>query len=656
MSFPEIVYRGKVTARNWVEGTFPGRSGHRHAASTLSWETKPSGMRTTFFWDPGEWDSPGLESQDRLASIRSEADALCEHRFTFLGLDRFYMGNPLKWHYNPVQKIEAPHKPAIRLDYRDPKQAGDVKYIWELNRHQHLPLLGLAFVLTREKRYAKEVQDQIRDWIEENPYPIGINWTSALEAALRLISWSWTFFLLRAGGEELPDSFFRSLGEHCRFVHRNFSLYSSRGNHLVGEASGLFMAALLFARDSERSRWMGDAYRILTTEIHELVHPEGSYIELSSGYHQFATDLFLLPALLGRMNRIEFPLPYWQRLEAMIRYLFETQDGKGWRPDLGDNDAGRCLVFEDPHYDNARSLLATGAILFEKPHYLQNIHRPDTKTLLLLGASADKRFSELKEKADASGRPPSRAFLEAGTYVLRTSEPAQEEIFLQFDAGPMGMEPMAGHGHADTLSFVLSIDGLPFFVDPGTYTYRAGDEWRGYFRGTSSHNTIRIDGMDLSASGGNFLWINKAMCSDIEWNAEDEAPFVRATHNGYERLEDPVLHTREIRLNPGTQWLVIRDEIQAKREHRVEIFFHLAPECELVSESDKGVHWIRRGEKKIGLALDARFTTRIARGQTEPILGWFSSWYGRKTPSYTITGEDTSAGSTTYETRILLKG
>lgn len=53
-----------------------------------------------------------------------------------------------------------------------------------------------------------------------------------------------------------------------------------------------------------------------------------------------------------------------------------------------------------------------------------------------------------------------------------------------FDCGLLGMEPLAGHGHADALSFALRAFGSDVLVDPGTYDYFSYPTWREYFRST----------------------------------------------------------------------------------------------------------------------------------------------------------------------------
>jgi len=52
----------------------------------------------------------------------------------------------------------------------------DVKVPWELSRFQHLNILGQAYILTKNKKYAEEFANQISDWIDNNPIGFGVNW------------------------------------------------------------------------------------------------------------------------------------------------------------------------------------------------------------------------------------------------------------------------------------------------------------------------------------------------------------------------------------------------------------------------------------------------------------------------------------------------
>jgi len=50
------------------------------------------------------------------------------------------------------------------LDYRDVNEAGDCKFVWEPNRHHQLVVLGRAYRLSGETRFAQAVAATDRDY------------------------------------------------------------------------------------------------------------------------------------------------------------------------------------------------------------------------------------------------------------------------------------------------------------------------------------------------------------------------------------------------------------------------------------------------------------------------------------------------------------
>ena len=65
----------------------------------------------------------------------------------------------------------------------------DMKYPWELSRSQHWITLAQAWQLTRESRFAREIANELDDFIEANPVGIGINWTCTMDVAIRAANW-----------------------------------------------------------------------------------------------------------------------------------------------------------------------------------------------------------------------------------------------------------------------------------------------------------------------------------------------------------------------------------------------------------------------------------------------------------------------------------
>src|SRR5262249_9207637 len=132
--------------------------------------------------------------------------------------------------------------------------------------------------------------------------------------------------------------------------------------------------------------------------------------------------------------------------------------------------------------------------------------RFDDKSRWLLGDAAAEKFAAL----DAASSPAMLEFPDGGYYIIGKDFGAPGGGKALVDAGPLGYLSIAAHGHADALAFTLSVGGREILVDPGTYAYHRNRRWRDYFRGTSAHNTLRVDGREQSEPGGDFLWLSHA--------------------------------------------------------------------------------------------------------------------------------------------------
>jgi hypothetical protein len=228
-----------------------------------------------------------------------QQDAAIDLHLTLLGHE-FDLHSPNRWHRSPDTGKTWPllYSHAIPLD-----AAGDVKLVWELNRHQFLPTLA-----EKDPDLTRRI---LRDWIAQNPYEFGINWNSALEVGLRLISWLETFEKVPSMREEFSDS----LAQHHRFIRHHLSSdWIPRGNHLVGEAAALSLS------EGKPHPWLVQA---ATEQFFE----SGVHREQSVAYHRFVTHLFALGGL---------PQP------KALAYLAAIRQPDGSLPMVGDNDDGRA--------------------------------------------------------------------------------------------------------------------------------------------------------------------------------------------------------------------------------------------------------------------------------------------------------------------------
>src|SRR5213075_3245322 len=140
-------------------------------------------------------------------------------------------------------------------------------------------------------------------WFIACPAGYGANWASALEVALRLISWSAAWQILggangnvfsQAKHADFRDRWLRSVWQHASFISRWFSLHSSANNHLIGEAAGLFIAGLTWPNWPEAKDWVSSSKSILEREALAQNAPDGVNREQAVWYQQFVLEFQVL--------------------------------------------------------------------------------------------------------------------------------------------------------------------------------------------------------------------------------------------------------------------------------------------------------------------------------------------------------------------------
>ena len=68
--------------------------------------------------------------------------------YSFFDLEDCELGDPPQWNRDPLTQRVAGARRASAIDYRDEREVGNIKYLWEPNRHLHLPTLAQAHALT----------------------------------------------------------------------------------------------------------------------------------------------------------------------------------------------------------------------------------------------------------------------------------------------------------------------------------------------------------------------------------------------------------------------------------------------------------------------------------------------------------------------------
>jgi uncharacterized heparinase superfamily protein len=517
-------------------------------------------------------DRDELEAVAPGETARVLAAAARAHRreLDLLGTGPFRLGAPADWHTDVKTGATWPPAWWRELDYAQLDRPSDVKVPWEISRLQWLLPLGQAHLLDRDERHAAAARDLLEEWIEANPYGASINWASPMEAALRILTFTWLFHAL-AETEAWRDPgfrfrFLRATYLHGDFVARNLELSDVNGNHLDADAAGLVFAGLFFGSGREPARWVERGWSLLLAELPRQVTPDGVDFEMSTAYHRLVTELFLLPALLRR--RLELSVPGWysERLEAMARFAAAYRRPDGSSPAWGDADDARALPLGGQALGDHRYLGAAMAAAWAAG---VPVSGPRGEVAWLLGPAAAAALEDTPP-------PASTLFPDGGCGVLRDSA---DHVFV--DCGPVGLGGRGGHGHNDCLSFEAVLDGVHLIADPGSFVYTASVEWRNRFRSTAFHNTPVVDGEEQNRfHEPPNLWLLRydAVPEVRDWRPVP--PLLRAAHLGYRRLPHPVTPIRTIVLDQAAHRLTVEDAFEGEGDHDLLVPYHLAAEVE----------------------------------------------------------------------------
>jgi hypothetical protein len=520
-------------------------------------------------------------------------------------------------------------------------------------RHAELLRFAQAWHVSGERRYLDACRTLLDSWFARASYPAGANGRASLQHAFRLANWAFAWHLLGSDTSPLfrgeQGAAFRlrwlnNVYQHCHFVAGHLSRHSSADHHLIGEALGLFIGALTWPMWSAAGEWQARARRELEREAGAQNFADGVHKEQAIGYHRAAAEMLILAGLLARANAADFSALYWQRVEAMLEFVASIMDTGGNVPAFGDADDAPLLRLDPARSpDRFRSLLATGAVLFRRPEFKRKARSFDAGTHWLLGDAASPLFVQLQGTGTL---PIRRAFPHGGYYVLGRDFETSREVRIVADAGPLGYLSVAAHAHADALSFILSAGGSEILIDPGTHTHSAG-RWRDYFRGTSAHNTVRIDGVDQSVSGGAFLWLRHAQARVEQFEATETQERLVAQHDGYQRLADPVRHRRLWSFDRSTSILTVADELICKARHDAEWFWHFAPGCEI--GVDGNTLTAQSGAAVLKMRFPDALRWRLVVASPHTGLGWYSPAMGEKLPAVTAVMNTTVAGTERFQ-------
>ncbi len=430
------------------------------------------------------------EAPEKLKSeIRSEARRLESGKWRAFGHLPIQVDDPPRWQSDYFVGVDLQtDKPARRLNHRALPQGADIKLVWELSRWSPLVTLAQAAFINEDLKAARTCVRWLADWDLRNPAFSGWNWTSALEAGIRLIQFVVIDQLLSAlccdgdqgTGEkrELALDLGRLRGSllprHAWMAWRLRSFGTSANNHLLGELAGLILAVVRWPVLAGFSAPLEQLHRLWEVEVLRQFAPDGGNREQALNYQLFAWEFcWLTQQALSRAG-VAVSDSVVQRLQGAAGFFAAVWKPGGW--DYGDSDSAWVVPFCLPGADAAESWCQWFRCPEESPAINYWCHPAVASTPKGLGFATNAS----KPLCAGSGW---RLFADSGIAYLETGP-----WFLRWDLSPLGYLRTASHGHLDALHLSIWVEGRPLVIDPGTGAYYGDPRLRAHLASWEAHN------------------------------------------------------------------------------------------------------------------------------------------------------------------------
>ncbi len=413
-----------------------------------------------------DWEVAQIEvAAEHREQIIRKADARLRDENEYFSFPYRLRSVARPWNFDPFEKRYWPADHYTEQKLHSAETPQDVKIVWEINRFKDLPTLAQAAYLTRDEKYADEVEYRLLSWIDDNPFAQSINWASGLEIGIRLLSWTASLELLRAAGFDLSrnQKIARSIYEQTAYLRTELSTDKIvRSNHLIGEAAALFVISKRW--DFTGNQECASTSRaVLESEIIRQTYDDGATREATTWYHGFVTDFFDIGACVASRSDKPLSKQFSERLFAMKVFRESMMQPDGTPVRIGDADDGYALYFEGVREEWFNCIFGRAN---QKVSSAISFHRSG--------------YVSMKEKGSA-------LYLRAGEFG-------------------MGGDGSSSHAHDDLLAPVLWLEDLPVLVDPGTYVYNGAAKYRSRYRGEHSHNTFSLDEGSEAKQKLNFGW------------------------------------------------------------------------------------------------------------------------------------------------------
>ena len=439
---------------------------------------------------------------------------------------------------------------------------------------------------SENEKSKKHLHEQlIHRWILENPPSKGVGW-DPYPTSLRMVNWiKWAL-----NENDLSAMCAESLYNQARWLMKRVE-WHLLGNHLFTNAKALVFAGVFF-KGNEANKWLKKGISIIHQQLCEQILKDGGHFELSPMYHAiFLEDILdlinILQSLENKINDDSLDI-LKSHVNRMLNWLSVMI-----HPD------GDISFFND-------AALKIAPRLSEIIEYTSRLQIDYPASL-----SCDS-LSSFTSGVDVK-------LLQESGYIRLKSSSAVSIL----DVATIGPDYLPGHGHADVLSFELSIFNKRVIVNSGTFCYQDGKE-RQQLRQTSAHSTVEINNESSSEVWGSFRVGRRAYPFDLKIKKTLHDVEVACSHDGYQRFPSKPVHHRVWKMTKSQ--LKIYDEVSGVLPAISRYILHPTIQCFKIDESQCE---LRMSDGKI-----AYFASEI--GEISVIKATYYPEFGKKVDTQAI--------------------
>lgn len=452
-------------------------------------------LRVFLFFTPGNWsEKKGVRGDDEqryslffslcdsnIEQIIDEANLILSGKIELFGLN-YDIDPEYGWLTDPVSKKQWSSNAYFVSAPVKQKDLGDVKYVLELNKFNHLVRVALAYYFSKEDKYVDYIITAIEGYRKTvKPYR-SVCQRIIMDMGFRIINLI-QLMMLCSGSEKFEKDcaplingvIYDQVNAIRRFHTAKWFKTGNGNNHVTGEMIGAITGTLwLEYNQINVRRCYGQYMQNLVEVLNRTIAPSGAYLEQSDNYARVVAEFLLFFEMISRtipsksLSLTEYNKHCYTK--RLIQYLTDI-NYHDQLPNFGDNDDARVLLAWKP--------------------------KGETISYILKDCSINNQ-----------------SYLDGSTWVYRSEDKNDIYLFTRVGAFAYYKEATRIHSHNDLLSLVMGVKGQLVFVDKGCYLYNQGADILRVDRSYASHNTASINNIEIDdiQNNGSFLDYPDSRC------------------------------------------------------------------------------------------------------------------------------------------------